>query len=302
MFRSLKSIILASFLLFFCLNFAPAEEITITTYYPSPYGSYKNLNIYNQDESVTQSNFTQGVTRAGLLITTDYANLAYTPGIFWSSQDNNPTRPKAGIYMQESNSGTRLYFGTSANYATGITNNAIVINENGYVGIGTTSPTSNFHIYDNTVGDYTNNALRVETIYGYATFGALNGGWFHMGTSLPQFYFNNPCQANGGFSTYSSRDKKQDIRHLTVPEEDSILESLLKIQMSNYRYKDERFSEKVHLGVIAEESPDQILTTDKKAVEMMDYISYAVTAIKSQQRQIRQLQQKVKELESRCKS
>lgn len=41
--RSLKSVFLALLFLFFCLNFALAEDITITSYYPSPYGVYREL-------------------------------------------------------------------------------------------------------------------------------------------------------------------------------------------------------------------------------------------------------------------
>jgi len=39
----LKNVGLLSFLLFFSSNFSFAEDITITTYYPSPYGSYREL-------------------------------------------------------------------------------------------------------------------------------------------------------------------------------------------------------------------------------------------------------------------
>ena len=41
--RVLKSIFLISLVLFFCSTFVFAEEITITTYYPSPYGVYQEL-------------------------------------------------------------------------------------------------------------------------------------------------------------------------------------------------------------------------------------------------------------------
>ncbi|MBU4251861.1 MAG: tail fiber domain-containing protein [Candidatus Omnitrophica bacterium] len=41
--RLFKSIFLIFSLLFFCTICALAEEITITTYYPSPYGSYNEL-------------------------------------------------------------------------------------------------------------------------------------------------------------------------------------------------------------------------------------------------------------------
>ncbi len=168
----------------------------------------------------------------------------------------------------------------------------------GNVGIGIAAPTSNLHVYDSTVGSYTDNALKVQTPYGYATFGSLNTSWFHISTDRPAFYFNNPCQANGGFSTYSSREKKQDIKHLSDREEDKVLESLSKMQMARFRYKDERFNKKVHLGIIAEESPDQLLAEDTKAIDLVDYISYAVTAIKAQQRQIKAQQAEINELKA----
>ncbi len=138
--KLLKRTGLILFILFFYPALILAEDITITTYYPSPYGSYKNLNIYNQDESITQTDFTQSLTKAGLIITTDYTADAYTPGIFWTMTNSTPTKPKAGIYLKETGTGTNMYFGTSNAYATGITNDAMVINPSGYVGIGTTAP------------------------------------------------------------------------------------------------------------------------------------------------------------------
>lgn len=41
--RLFKSIFLVSFLLFLCSVYVFAEDITVTTYYPSPYGSYNQL-------------------------------------------------------------------------------------------------------------------------------------------------------------------------------------------------------------------------------------------------------------------
>jgi len=118
------------------------EQVTITTYYPSPYGSYKQLEVYDSGASGTQTNFTQGLSNAGLVIATQYADNAYTPGVFWATKNDNPGKPKAGIYLRETNTGTRMYFGTSNNYATGITNDALVINELGSVAIGwTLNPT-----------------------------------------------------------------------------------------------------------------------------------------------------------------
>lgn len=104
------------------------------------------LNVYEASESVTQTNFTQAVSDAGVLITTDYYNGAYTPGIFWSTANNNNTKPKAGIYLYENSAGTKMFLATSTDYSTGITNNGLVIDDLGNVGIGTTSPSAAFHV------------------------------------------------------------------------------------------------------------------------------------------------------------
>jgi len=178
--------LLAGLLIFsFLTPSARAEDMTITTYYPSPNGTYdalsvkrlsvgdtnadgsvnasdvsassgyllvsdkigigtvsptSQLTIYNNNESATLTNFTQLLTNAGIQISTDYSASAYTPGIFWQTANNNATRPKAGIWLLEDGNGTDMYFGTSNNYATGITNNGLVLDQSGNVGIGTTAP------------------------------------------------------------------------------------------------------------------------------------------------------------------
>ncbi len=108
------------------------------------------LNIYDGGESTTQTNITQSLTNAGINIETDYTPNAFTPGIMWSTANNSPTKPKAGIYLKETGSGSELYFGTSNLYATGITNDAMVIDPSGNVGIGTTNPLSRLDMGDST--------------------------------------------------------------------------------------------------------------------------------------------------------
>lgn len=98
------------------------------------------LNVYEPTEDVDKTTFTQAVNNSGILITTDYSNAAYTPGIFWNTQNENPTKPKAGIYLQTDMAGSKMILATSTNYITGITNDALVIDDNGNIGIGTLNP------------------------------------------------------------------------------------------------------------------------------------------------------------------
>ncbi len=108
------------------------------------------LNIYDPSQSTTLTNFTQNIAKAGLNITTSFVDTAYTPGIFWSTDNSNPLRPKAGIWTYNDNAnGSSIYFGTSNSYATGI-NRMVVIDPFGGVGIGTTSPATALDIVTTT--------------------------------------------------------------------------------------------------------------------------------------------------------
>ncbi len=118
-----------------------AEDVRISAYYPSPYGNYRQVQV----QDVNNVNPTGALTQAGINIITDYNVGAFTPGIFWSTPVNNPTLPKAGIWMQENANGSLLYFGTSNAYGTGITSNT-VIDRNGNLGIGITAPIGPLHV------------------------------------------------------------------------------------------------------------------------------------------------------------
>lgn len=109
------------------------------------------LTIAEHDISITQTDFTQEVTNAGILIDTSVGSgleSPYLPGLFWKTFDDNENKPKAGIYLRRTALGTSMYFGTSNDYSTGITNDALVIRHNGNVGIGTVSPEYKLEIKD----------------------------------------------------------------------------------------------------------------------------------------------------------
>jgi hypothetical protein len=107
------------------------------------------LAVYEDGDSATQTVFTQDIASAGVNIVTDYVNGNYTPGLFWSTADNNASMPKAGIYLQETSLGSKMLFGTSANYATGITNDALTINPSGNLGVGRVSTANALEVEGN---------------------------------------------------------------------------------------------------------------------------------------------------------
>jgi hypothetical protein len=105
---------------------------------------------------------------------------------FSSSNDSRVVKNLAQIGAKFTSSGSILQFGTSNDYNAGITNTALTIDQSGNVGIGTTTPLSQFSIYDNsstysvsvvatsTSGPQLNFGIG-NTPSAYLTIGAYNG-------------------------------------------------------------------------------------------------------------------------------
>lgn len=103
------------------------------------------LAIHNTT-TTTLTDYTQAVAGNGLVLEGTYTNNGYLPGLVWATSDNNPTKPKAGIWAFEDTNGSAIQFGTSNNYGTGITNTALTIDYSGNVGIGITAPQYSFDV------------------------------------------------------------------------------------------------------------------------------------------------------------
>lgn len=187
------------------------------------------------DQNTTKTTFTQSLTYAGINILTNYTADAFTPGIFWSTNNDNPTKPKAGIFMKETGSGSYILFMTSNNYGTGLVKQMHL------------DPSGNLII-------------------------------------------------NGTLTQGSSKDVKKNINYLSTDDYKEILDKLKQVQVVSYKYDSEDDSVKKHIGVIAEDSPDEITSDDKKSIRTSDYLAFLLAAIKQQQKEIEDLKQQIKEL------
>jgi len=76
--------------------------------------------------TATLATITTGLTTPGNLVTSAYVDDGFTGGLIWSSTDDNAGVPKAGIFSKTTGGGTYIYLGTSAAYATGITNSVSI--------------------------------------------------------------------------------------------------------------------------------------------------------------------------------
>jgi hypothetical protein len=82
----------------------------------------------------------------------------------------------------------------------------------------------------------------------------------------------------------SSREYKCDIEALDEQALDEILEEIEATDVVRYRYVDDDHR---RLGVIAEESPEEILSRDKRGVSLGEYSAFLLAGIKAQQRELR---------------
>jgi len=94
------------------------------------------------------------VTTHAVGIDCDYGN--WWPGIVWYARDDNPTKPKMGIYGYADGNGSRMYFGTSNNYGIGITNNAMTIWYNGVCSLANMDAGQGTYSGTVTAGSYVN--------------------------------------------------------------------------------------------------------------------------------------------------
>jgi len=96
-----------------------------------------------------------------------------------------------------------------------------------------------------------------------------------------------------GWDIWSSREFKKDITYLYEEDYTQILAKLENIKVARYHFKSEPKEAKLRLGLIAEEAPAEIVSSDKKSTSLSDAIGFLMAVVKAQQREIQALKQKL---------
>jgi trimeric autotransporter adhesin len=123
-------------------------------------------------------------------------------------------------------------------------------------------------------------------------------GGVGIGTNAPAHPLHMASGAHvttgGVWTNASSRELKFDIEPLKYDEYTDFLTKLEDIQIVHFKYKSEPDVD--HIGMIAEDVPDEMASPDRKGIPTADAIAFLIAAVKAQQSQIKELQATVKEL------
>ena len=100
--------------------------------------------------------------------------------------------------------------------------------------------------------------------------------------------------AGGVWTNASSRELKTDIVPLENEEYSDILKKLEDLDVVHFKYKSEPDFE--HIGMIAEDVPDEIASPDRTGIPTADAIAFLMAAVKAQQSKIEKLETKIEQL------
>jgi hypothetical protein len=196
----------------------------------------------------------------------------------------------------------------------------LYLDNTGRVGLSTTSPKAQLEI--SSIGENTRwyrSDLRGN--YSHALYGA-SGDWYirpslasgkvviadtggkvAIGTPNPgnyQLYVNGAAYATGGFQG-SSLHLKTGLKQLTPQEEQALLAKLNQLAIYHYRLKQSDNLKTTHLGIIAEEAPEELVDDAHKALSYGDTLAVLLAAFKAQQAEIATLKEEVAQLKDRYK-
>ena len=358
MHKSLKLAVV--FIFIFCLFLSgsaqsQSDSLTITTYYPSPYGDYNQLTTHNNTNLATDGG-SVGIGTTGPAYKLD----VYTPASTYPARVRS-----AGGYLIFGPANTswnyfvtdrpRSYFdkgitvdsGEIASYNEPLylqapygSTRMTISNSNGYVGIAT-SPSYPLHVYRSGYGT----TIRAQAGSYYMDLYP-HSSWAHILTNATRFYMNtnldvdggmigshnenlqlqtsrttrmtilnsngyvgiaftNPAyrlDVNGTIRCYgwvicSSKDCKKEIRAFSPSDYKDALNTAKNLNLYHFRYKDKDKDTLSHIGLLAEDAPQELLSSSGKEIDIPDTIGFLLAIAKAQQEKNYHLEQRIKRLE-----
>ncbi len=146
---------------------------------------------------------------------------------------------------------------------------------------------------DNTFTDFTTTAANQFLIRA--------SGGVGIGTNSPAHPLHMASGAHvtagGTWTNASSREYKTDIKSFNDEEYSEILKKLEDLDVVHFKYKSE--PDVKHIGMIAEDVPDEIANKERNGIPTADAIAFLMAAVKAQQYQIEELKLTIQQLKDR---
>ena len=105
-----------------------------------------------------------------------------------------------------------------------------------------------------------------------------------------------------GWVICSSKDCKKEIRAFSPSDYKDALNTAKNLNLYHFRYKDKDKDTLSHIGLLAEDAPQELLSSSGKEIDIPDTIGFLLAAVKAQQGQMEVQQEKIELLEQRIET
>jgi hypothetical protein len=250
-----------------------------------------------------------------------------------STTQGDPTNDWQIVINDADSSGSGEYFsiqdvdGSTKPFTieAGAPDNSIYVDDDGNVGIGTSTPT--YPLEMKYTGPYaifaierTDGATAKITAGSHGVqFGSITNHKVHLmiyndtkamtidtdgdvgiGLETPSYPLHMAsgayCSSGGQWTNASSKEYKENITSLTATE---AMETLNGLSPVKYNYKVDK--KEKHVGFISEEVPNLVATKDRKGMSSMDVVAVLTKVVQEQQKTISELKEEITELKKKVK-